>query len=100
MRKANFTSMDQGTRDDYDVVFEHEAENVDLQADRVLQWLRDMDVESPYPVTRLGHALQCATRAERDGADEEIVVCALLHDIGDMLAPANHSQAAAVLLRP
>jgi len=48
----------------------------------------------------LGHALQCATRTELDGADEEMVVCSLLHDIGDMLAPANHSQSAAALLRP
>jgi hypothetical protein len=54
MRKANFTSMDQGTRDDSDMVFEHEAENVDLQADRVLQWLRDMDVEVTLPGYKIG----------------------------------------------
>ena len=59
-----------------------------------------MDGDSPYQITRLEHSLQSATRAERDGADDETVVCALLHDIGDVLAPANHSEVAAALLAP
>ena len=46
------------------------------------------------------HSLQCATRAHRDGADEEMVVAALLHDIGDLLSPFNHSELAAAVLRP
>ncbi len=92
--------MDEGTREDYDLVFEVEDENIAAQADRVMTWLDMMDVETVYGVTRLGHALQSATRAEADGADEETIVCALLHDIGDIIAPANHSQAAAALLKP
>ncbi len=59
-----------------------------------------MDEPSGYKITRLEHSLQTATRAHRAGEDEEMVVCALLHDIGDVLAPANHSQAAAAVLRP
>ena len=59
-----------------------------------------MDGPSPYHVTQLEHSLQTATRAERDGADEETIACALLHDIGDILAPANHSEVAAALLAP
>jgi predicted HD phosphohydrolase len=59
-----------------------------------------MDGDSPYQVSRLEHSLQTATRAERDGADDETIVCALLHDIGDVLAPANHSEVAAALLEP
>ena len=51
-------------------------------------------------ISRLDHCLQTATRAENDGADDETVVCALLHDIGDIISPANHSQAAAALLKP
>ncbi|NEP28637.1 HD domain-containing protein [Moorena sp. SIO3I6] len=51
-------------------------------------------------VDRLEHSLQTATRALRSGADEEMVVCALLHDIGDNLAPYNHGQVAAAILRP
>ena len=97
---VSFTAMDQGTREDYDLVFAHEAEGISGQADRVLQWLASMDGPSPYHISRLGHCLQSATRAEADGADAETIVCALLHDIGDVLAPANHSQVAAAMLRP
>ena len=50
--------------------------------------------------TGLEHSLQSATRAHRDGADEEMVVAALLHDIGDLLSPYNHSEMAAAVLRP
>ena len=49
---------------------------------------------------RLEHSLQCATRAYRDGASEEMVVVALLHDIGDLLAPQNHGEMAAAILKP
>jgi len=99
-QKVAFTAMEHATRDDYDLVFQHDIENMQTQADRVIEWLKSMDGDSPYQISRLDHCLQTATRAERDGADEETIVCALLHDIGDVLSPANHSQAAAALLRP
>jgi predicted HD phosphohydrolase len=98
--KVSFISMEQGTREDYEIVARHDRENAAQLADRVLGWLREMDGESPYQVSRLTHCLQTATRAERDGADDETVVCALLHDIGDVLAPNNHSAVAADLLAP
>ena len=98
--KVDFTAMDHATKADYDLVFEHDEINIQGQASRVVQWLRLMDGDSPYQISRLDHCLQTATRAQRDGADDETVVCALLHDIGDVIAPANHSQAAAALLRP
>ena len=53
-----------------------------------------------YQVDRYTHSLQSATRAESDGADEETVVCALLHDLGDVIAPDNHSEVIASILRP
>ena len=89
MSKVNFTAMVHGTREDYDLVFAHDVENGSHQAERVIGWMRSMDGDSPYHVTRLEHSLQTATRAERDGADEETVVCALLHDIGDVLGPTQ-----------
>lgn len=98
--KVSFTAMEDGTQADYDLLGAFDAEHRTGQADRVLDWLRLMDGDSPYQISRLQHCLQTATRAERDGADEETIVCALLHDIGDILAPANHSQAAAALLAP
>ena len=63
--------------------------------------LVDLDESlSGYQVTRLGHSVQSATRAWRDGADDDWVVSALLHDIGDIYAPYNHDEYAATILRP
>lgn len=53
-----------------------------------------------YPIDRYQHSLQTATRAMRAGADEEMIVCALLHDIGDTIAPMNHGPMAAAMLAP
>lgn len=92
--------MENGTQADYDLLFAHDSERSAEQADRVLGWLRAMGADSPYQISRLDHSLQTASRAERDGADDETIACALLHDIGDILAPANHSQVAAAVLAP
>lgn len=100
MSKVSFTRMDEGTREDYELLARDEAADIASFPDRVLQWLMEMDTASPYPITRLGHSLQAATRAHRAGEDEEMVVATLLHDIGDVLAPANHSEVAAAMLRP
>lgn len=100
IEKVRFTAMEHGTQADYDLVAAYDAANCKLQAERVLEWLQAMDGESPYQLSRLDHCLQTATRAERDGADNETIACALLHDIGDILAPANHAQVAAALLAP
>jgi predicted HD phosphohydrolase len=51
-------------------------------------------------VDRLTHSLQSATLAHRDGMDEEYVVCALLHDVGDTLASYNHAELGATILKP
>jgi predicted HD phosphohydrolase len=98
--QVSFTAMVDGTRSDYQLVAEHDARHASDVADRVLGWLQAMDGPSPYQISRLQHSLQSATRAEADGADDETIACALLHDVGDVLAPMNHSQAAAALLRP
>tara|TARA_B110000908_G_scaffold142804_1_gene171275 strand:- start:4841 stop:5395 length:555 start_codon:yes stop_codon:yes gene_type:complete len=73
----------------------------DGTADKLLKALVDLDEGlSGYKVTRLGHSLQSATRAWRDRADVDWVVCTLLHDIGDIYAPYNHDEYAAAILRP
>ena len=96
-----FTSMAEGTREDYELLDKLEAGFAAGTADRVLEQLRGLAGSlSGYRVDRLEHSLQCATRAQRDGADEELVVAALLHDIGDLLAPYSHSELAAAVLRP
>lgn len=100
MATVGFTRMEDGTSEDYALLAEIERRELAGYADRVLAWLRAMDTPSGYQVTRLEHSLQAATRAYRAGEDTEMIVCALLHDIGDVLAPANHSEAAAAVLRP
>lgn len=100
MRTVGFTRMADGTADDYALLADIERRELEGFAERVLGWLRAMDEPAGYQVTRLEHSLQAATRAHRAGEDEETVVCALLHDIGDVLAPANHAEVAAAVLRP
>lgn len=100
MDTVGFTRMDEGTAEDYALLARFEQEELSRFADRVLGWLQEMDDHTGYQITRLGHSLQAATRAERAGEDEEMVVATLLHDVGDVLAPANHSAVAAAMLRP
>ena len=98
---VTFTSMAEGTREDYELLGRLEAEFAAKTADRVLEQLRGLAGSlSGYKVDRLEHSLQAATRAHCDGADEEMVVALLLHDIGDLLSPHNHSELAAAVLRP
>lgn len=99
-RTVGFTRMQDGTAEDYALLAQIEQRELDGFADRVLDWLRAMDTPAGYQITRLEHSLQAATRAYRAEEDEETVVCALLHDIGDVLGPANHSEVAAAMLRP
>jgi predicted HD phosphohydrolase len=97
---VSFIAMADGTREDYELLGKLEEQTMSDFPDRVLGWLRTMDDSVGYQITRLEHSLQAATRALRAGEDEETVVCVLLHDIGDYLAPANHSEVAAAVLRP
>lgn len=99
--EVSFTQMKDGTREDYAFLHEHETEFTKGTADRLLNALVGLDEGlSGYQITRLGHSLQSATRAERDGADIDWIVAALLHDIGDIFAPYNHDEYAASILRP
>ena len=101
METVRFTRMSDGTAEDYVVLDRHEQEFVAGLADRVLAQLETLRRSySGFQVDRFEHSLQTATRAYRDGADEETVVAALLHDIGDLIAPANHSEYAAAVLKP
>ncbi len=102
MKTVNFTQMKDGTREDYEMLHELESDYLSGTAERLLRELRKQGEETlpGYKITRLEHALQSATRAHREGADIDWVVAALLHDIGDGLAPQNHDRFAAEILRP
>lgn len=101
-KTVSFTQMKDGTKDDYLLLLELEKPHIAMTADRLLRELRNQAEETlaGYKVTRLEHALQAATRALREGADDDWIVGALLHDIGDGLAPQNHDRFAAEILRP
>lgn len=99
--ETTFTAMRDATRDDYRIIGRHTLTFIQGLPDRVLAHLRLLaDDTGGYAVDRLTHSLQTATRAQRDGRDEEYVVCALLHDIGDTLASTNHADLAATILEP
>ena len=100
-KKVRFTRLADIEREDALLVEQAEAEVAAGVADRVLEQLRALAGRpTPLRVDRLEHSLQTATRAHKDGADEELVVAALLHDIGDLLAPYDHGRLAAAILRP
>ncbi len=101
MDRVKFTQMKDGDKADYDLLHPLEVEYASGTADRLIKALVGLDESlSGYQVTRLGHSLQSATRAERDGADTDWIVAALLHDIGDIFAPYNHDEYAAAILKP
>ena len=99
METVNFTKMEDGTKEEYAFLAPLYAKCRDGIPEMLLGLLKKMQGDRlGYQIDRYQHSLQTATRAERDGSDEETIVCALLHDIGDVLAPDNHSHAAAAIL--
>ena len=98
---VSFTRMADGTEQDYVLLRRSERELAAGLADRLLAaFEQERESTEGYQVTRYEHALQAATRAARAGESEEYVVAALFHDLGDMLAPENHSELAAAILAP
>ena len=101
MDKVKFTQMKDGTKEDYLLLEKHEKKYIEGTADRLIKFISSLNTTlEGYQITRLEHSLQTATRALNDNAGEEMIVAALLHDIGDELAPLNHSEYAAAVLKP
>ena len=101
MKKVSFTEMKKGTKEDYLLLDKNEKDFAKKTAERILKFLSSLtETLEGYQVSRLEHSLQSATRALRAGESEEMIVAALLHDIGDELAPMNHSEYAAAILKP
>lgn len=100
MVTVRLTSLESGTKEEYEYLesLDHEL-NHKLPED-LLELFARTDRETGYPVSPMHHALQTATRAFRDGADEEMIFAALFHDIADRVSPVNHARVAAELLRP
>lgn len=99
--RASFRSIEHSTQDDWRIIVSQFVPFAQSLPDRVLAHLRLLDGDfGGFPVDRLTHCLQTASLAHRDGRDDEYVVCALLHDIGDTLGTYNHPDIAAAILKP
>jgi predicted HD phosphohydrolase len=100
-KTVSFLQMKDGTREDYLLLDQSERNFALGLPDRVMEALARLDHSlEGYKVSRLEHSLQTASRAEADGADDEMILAALIHDIGDELAPYNHAEIAAGMIRP
>ncbi|MEL6892544.1 MAG: HD domain-containing protein [Actinomycetota bacterium] len=101
MPRATFTTFEESTAEDWAIIAPQLEVTQGMVADRVISLLRDLESDhGGFPVDRLEHSLQTATRAERAGKDDEYVFCALIHDIGDTLSPFNHPDVAAAIVKP
>jgi predicted HD phosphohydrolase len=101
METVDFVQMKHGTEQEYHFLHKLETDYIRALPDRLLLALERLGNSiQGYKVSRLAHSLQSATLAEADGADIETIVAALIHDLGDELAPENHSQLAAAIIRP
>ena len=99
--RATFHDMAESTQEDWQIIMRHNIPFAQNGGKRVLDHLRLLDGDfGGFPVDRLTHSLQTATRAYRDGRDDPYVVMALLHDIGDTLGASNHPDIAAAILKP
>lgn len=99
--RASFGSMESSTEADWKIIVSQFLPYAKQLPSRILDHLRLLEGDfGGFPIDRLTHCLQTATRAHRDQRDEEYVVCALLHDIGDTLGSYNHPDIAAAILKP
>jgi len=99
--RAQFAAMTEGTAEDWAIISRDYMAFAGGLSERVLKHLRLLDGDfGGFPIDRLQHSLQTATRAHRDGRDEAYVVMALLHDIGDTLGTFNHPEVAAAIIKP
>ena len=101
MKKVSFTEMKKGTKKDYLFLDKNEKDFANKTAERILKFMSNLtETLEGYQISRLEHSLQSATRAYKNKESEEMIVATLLHDIGDELAPMNHSEYAAAILKP
>lgn len=98
---STFTAMDHSTQEQWSKIATETVANQPRVAETVLSMLRDLaKITDGFAVDQLTHSLQTATRAEQAGADEEVIVASLCHDLGKAISVANHPKIAAEILRP
>jgi len=93
--------MDVSTREQWMEIVERTIEAQPRVARGILDMVKGLgNITDGFSVDQMQHALQTATRAERDGADEEVIVASLLHDVGKLISVPNHPKIAAEILKP
>src|SRR5262245_43882916 len=98
---GSFTRMDESTAEQWAVIGKETSQHQARVADRTLAMLRSLaEITDGFAVDQLTHSLQTATRAERAGADSEVVFASLLHDIGKAVSVPNHPEIAAAIIKP
>ena len=98
---SSFTRLDQASKQEIIQIAESMKQYARVQSPKViLKLLTSLEDDNVFPVNRLEHSLQSATLAHQDGADNEMICIALLHDIGESLSPFSHAEVAASILRP
>ena len=101
MAQVSYTAMEHATKEDFELFVADAQEDIAQLPERVIAAVRDLEqYQGALLVTRYEHSLQSATRAYRDGREEEYVVACLVHDIGDALAPYSHGPLVAAMIRP
>ncbi len=101
MERARFHAMTESTHEEWQLIGRELEQFASRLPNRLIAHLELLRGDyGGFPVDRLEHCLQAATRAHRAGRDEDYVVCALLHDIGDTLGPHNHADIAAAIVQP
>jgi predicted HD phosphohydrolase len=100
MEQMHFTRMDEGTDEDFQVLTRLHERTLARLPDLLMGMVNDLSGDQAYNISRRDHSLQAATRALRDGVDEELIVVALFHDVGEAMGPINHGEIAAAILHP
>ena len=101
LQQAKFHAMTESTMEDWAAIGRAAQGHRGQHVDQIVNHLNLLKGDTGgFAVDRLEHSLQTATRAHQAGQDEEYVVCALVHDIGDMLLPASHAELGAAILKP
>jgi predicted HD phosphohydrolase len=98
--KMHFKRMDEGTVEDFALLAKVHTNALKALPDLLMNMLQTLKSDAIYPIDRLAHSLQSATRALKDNRDEEYIVCCLLHDFGESLGPFNHGEIAGAILHP
>jgi predicted HD phosphohydrolase len=101
MPNATFTAMDVSTREEWLEIGAQTSANQGRVAEGILDLLRSLgNISDGFVTDQLTHCLQTATMAERAGADDEVVIASLCHDIGKAISVPNHPAIAAAILEP